>query len=184
MSTIDVTELLEAVNCGSPRAYGSLMEEVYAQLRRLAGGLMRQERKNHTLQPTALVNEAYLRLVRADSKWENRTHFMGAAATAMRRILVEHARQRSAKKRGGDDIRVTFGDVFAQAEDPQVDLLALDEALSALGGAEPRLVKVVELRYFAGFSLSETAEILDISTATVKRDWVYARAWLYDYMKV
>lgn len=182
MSSTDVTELLQAVNSGKPDAYDSLMARVYDELRRLAGSLMRRERGDHTLQPTALVNEAYLRLVQSDPKWESRAHFIGAAATAMRRILVEHARQRSAKKRGSNPQRVTFGDVVAQAEDPQIDVLALDEALSALKAVDPRLVRVVELRYFAGCDLRQTAEILDISTATVKRDWVYARAWLYDYM--
>jgi RNA polymerase sigma factor (TIGR02999 family) len=178
----DVTSLLHEANLGKQDARDALISAVYQELRKIAGSLMRGERPGHTLQPTALVNEAYLRLVGGESKWENRAHFFGAAARAMRRILVEHARQRQAARRGGEAERVTFTDIQVQAEDPQMDLLSLDEALGALQEVDPRLVKVVELRYFAGCGLEETAEMLGVSAATVKRDWNYARAWLYERM--
>jgi RNA polymerase sigma factor (TIGR02999 family) len=178
----DVTSLLQEANRGRPDAQDALISAVYQELRRIAGSLMRMERPGHTLQPTALVNEAYLRLVAGESKWENRAHFFGAAARAMRRILVEHARQKQAARRGGGAERVTFADIRVQSEDPQLDLLNLDEALGALQEVDPRLVKVVELRYFAGCGLEETAELLGVSAATIKRDWNYARAWLYERM--
>jgi RNA polymerase sigma factor (TIGR02999 family) len=178
----DLTSLLLAASRGSPDAQDALISAVYQELRQIAGSLMRMERLGHTLQPTALVNEAYLRLFRGEPKWENRAHFFGAAARAMRRILIESARQKLALRRGGGAEKVTFGDLQVQAEDPQLNLLALDEALSGLQDVDPRLVKVVELRYFAGCSVEETAEILRASSATIKRDWNYARAWLYDRM--
>jgi len=178
----DLTSLLLAANLGTPDAQAALISAVYQELRQIAGSLMRLERPGHTLQPTALVNEAYLRLFQGESKWENRAHFFGAAALAMRRILIESARQRLALRHGGGAEKVTFGDIQVQAEDPQLNLLALDEALTALQDVDPRLVKVVELRYFAGCSQEETAEILEVSPATVKRDWNYARAWLYERM--
>ncbi len=178
----DLTALLHAANQGSPDAQDALINAVYQELRQIAGSLMRMERLGHTLQPTALVNEAYLRLFQGKPKWENRAHFFGAAARAMRRILVDSARQRLALRHGGGVEKVTFADVQVQAEDPQLNLLALDEALTALQGVDPRLVKVVELRYFAGCSLEETEKILGVSSATIKRDWNYARAWLYDHM--
>ncbi len=178
----EVTQLLRAVNSGQERAQDALIAALYSELRRLAGYLMWKERGDHTLQPTALVNEAYMRLVQSDPKWENRAHFHAAAARAMRRILVEHARQKSALKRGGEVQRTTFADVQVQMSDPQLDVLALDQALTALGAEEPRLVQVVELRYFAGCSQEEAAELLGVSEATVKRDWAYARAWLYEFM--
>lgn len=178
----DVTQLLQAVNTGRPEAYEELLRALYDELRRMAGFMMWNERAGHTLQPTALVHEAYLRLVDADPRWESRSHFYGAAARAMRRILVEHARRKSAGKRGGDARRVTFADLAVQVESPQLDVLALDEALNELAKIEPRLVKAVELRYFTGCSLEETAQLLGLSTATLKRDWSYARAWLHDYL--
>lgn len=179
----EVTELLRAVNAGRSDAYETLMSRIYQELRRLAASLMRSERSGHTLQPTALVNEAFLRLVGTDSRWENRAHFFSAAARSMRRILVEHARRKSAQKRGGEAHQTTFADLNVASEDPRLDLLALDEALTSLAGEDARLVEVVELRFFAGCSVEETAEILKVSTPTVKRDWAYARAWLYDYLK-
>jgi len=182
MSDADVTILLHQVNRGNREAHDALMKAVYHELRGIAGSLMRKERRDHTLQPTALVNEAYLRLVRGEPKWESRAHFFGAAACAMRRILVEHARQKLSQKQGGGAQRVTFADIDVQVDDPQLNLLSLDEALTALGSLDPRLLKVVELRYFAGCNLEEIAEILAVSPATIKRDWTYARAWLYDYM--
>ncbi len=179
-----MTSLLAAVRGGDTRARDTLIGELYGELRRLASSLMRAERPGHTLQPTALVHEAFLRLVPGGGQWENRAHFFGAAARAMRQVLVEHARRRLAEKRGGQAQRVTFADLEIQVEDPRLDLLALDEALTALSEVDPRLVRVVELRYFAGCDLAETARILDVSPATVKRDWIYARAWLYERLGV
>ena len=183
MSQPDVTRLLEAVNAGSADAHAALMELIYDELRQLARYKMSGERQDHTLQPTVLVNEVYLRLARSDVSWQNRAHFFGAAAEAMRRILIEHARKRSAQKRGGDARRVTFSEISVAAEDASVDLLALDAALSALDKDHPRLGELVRLRYFAGASIRQTAQLLNISPATAKRDWVYARAWLYERMK-
>lgn len=182
MDKTDLTTLLQAVNLGDQDAYEDLMNRLYNELRRVAGSVMRSERRGHTLQPTALVNEAYLRLAGSSSEWENRAHFFAAAARAMRRILVEHARKKSAQKRGGEARQVTFADLDVASIDPQVDLLILDQALQALKDFDERLVKVVELRYFAGCSVEEAAKLLDVSPATVKRDWSFARAWLYDYM--
>jgi len=179
----NVTQLLQAVNAGADEAYGDLLQAVYGELRSLAGALMRREQGYRTLQPTALVHEAYLRLVLPEARWQSRAHFFGAAAQSMRRILVEHARLRLSRKRGGGLKRVTFKDVDVQVEDPQLDLIALDEALTALGKLDGRLVRVVELRYFAGCSLEETAELLGLAPATVKRDWAYARAWLLERLQ-
>lgn len=182
MSNSNVTQLLRAVEEGREEAVDRLIEGVYRELRRMAGSMMRRERTGHTLQPTALVHEAFLRLVAGQGNWENRAHFFGAAATAMRRILVEHARAKSTRRRGGGGPGVTLDDAMVQANATQLDLLILDDALAALSKIDPRLTRVVELRYFAGCSLEEVAGILGVSLATVKRDWSYARAWLGDYM--
>lgn len=182
MSDSDITILLGQVNDGDAQALDQLVRTIYTELRRLSAGIMRKEAPGHTLQPTALVNEAFIRLIQGDTKWENRAHFFGAAARAMRRILVEHARARAATKRGGEACRVTFDDLAVASEDRRADILALEEALSALEKENPRLGKVVELRYFAGFSIDETARLLDVSPATIKRDWLYARAWLFAYI--
>ena len=147
----------------------------------MAAGLMRRHSEGQTLQPTALVNEAYLRLSKTKS-WDGRAHFFGAAARAMRQVLIAHARERSAKKREGASRRVTFEDLDVQAPEPRLDLLALDDALNALTRVDERFTRVMELRYFAGCSLPEIAELTGRSLATVKRDSTYARAWLYDYM--
>jgi len=182
MAESDVTRLLEAVGSGDGTARDRLLERVYGELRRLAAGRMRRERPGHTLQPTALVHEAYLRLVRGEPRFENRAHFFGAAAEAMRRVLVEHARVKSARKRGGDVRQVTFDDLAVASSEPETDVLALDEALQALAAEDERLARVVMLRYFVGLGIEETATILGSSPATVKRDWVYARAWLREHM--
>ncbi len=183
MDKSEITQLLERLNQGDPDAAENLIGSVYAELRRLSGALMRRERPGHTLQPTALIHEAFLRLMQGDPKWENRAHFFGAAARAMRRILVDHARARRAQKRAGGEVRVTFEELSVAGPDPKLDLLAVDEALAALEAEDPRLAKVVELRYFAGCSMEESADLLGVSVATVKRDWVYARAWLYAYLE-
>jgi RNA polymerase sigma factor (TIGR02999 family) len=177
-----VTQLLDGVNAGQAGAMESLVSIVYSELRRMAGSLMRKERHDHTLQPTALVHEVYMRLVGASTRWENRAHFFGAAARAMRQILVGQARQRAAQKRGGEAHRVTFSDLDVQTPEPDLDLLVLNEALNELTRIDERLSRVVELRYFGGCSLEEIAELTQCSLATVKRDWTFARAWLYDYM--
>ena len=179
----EITGILQQINLGDREAYQELIALIYGELRRLASSLMRGERRGHTLDPTALVNEAFVRLVQIEPRWENRAHFFGAAARAMRRILVEYARSRLAEKRGAGAQRVSFSDLDVRAEDPGVDVLALEEALTGLGKLDTRLLEVVELRYFAGCDLEEIAGLLGVSQPTVKRDWAYARAWLYDFMK-
>lgn len=176
----DVTLLLQAAGSGDRDAYSRLYEAVYAELRRVAGAQLRHEGPGHTLQPTALVNEAYLRLTPGAAGWENRRHFFGAAAEAMRRILVDHARQRQAQKRGAGAERVTLSGIDLPAATAGVDLLEIDEALTQLGVERPRLAQLVTLRYFAGMSIEEVAEALEISPATAKRDWAFARAWLQE----
>jgi RNA polymerase sigma factor (TIGR02999 family) len=178
----DLTQLLDSVRSGRDGAQEELYERVYSELKAMAGARLFRERPGHTLQPTALVNEAYLRLAPGDEQWENRAHFFGSAAQAMRRILVDHARRHQAVKRGGEARRVTFADLAIAGEEPDLDLLALDAALEALGKEEPRLAEVVQLRYFAGLGIAETAEVMGTSPATVKRDWTFARAWLLERM--
>lgn len=182
MSDRDVGELLEAVNSGDASSYEELIQALYAELRRMAGSFMSRERPGHTLQPTALVNEAYLRLIQGDPEWRGRSHFFGAAARAMRQILVDHARMRASQKRGGDAKRVTFSDLDVATQDAQIEVLALDEALSALAAEDERLGKVVELRCFAGCTFEEIADLLGTSDTTIRRDWTYAKAWLYEHM--
>ena len=175
-----VTQLLARAAEGDSSAVTSLFDLLYRELRGLAVSAMRSERGDHTLQPTALVHEAFLRLADDTGSIENRRHFFGIAATAMRRILVEHARARHAVKRGGHAPRVSVDDVAVPAPtalDP-VDLEALDAALTQLAALDARQARVVELRYFAGLTVEETADVLDASPRTVKRDWQMARAWL------
>ncbi|MDZ7637448.1 MAG: sigma-70 family RNA polymerase sigma factor [Bryobacterales bacterium] len=163
--------------------FENLVAAAYRELRQMAAGLLHGQQNGRTLQPTALVHEAYLRLCQGDTAWENRAHFFGAAARAMRQVLVEYARRRMAEKRGGEARRVTFHDLQVKSPEPGVDLLELDTALSALGEVGSRFTHVVELRYFAGCTLEEIAELTGCSLATVKRDMTYARAWLHDYMQ-
>jgi len=176
----DLTLLMRAAGAGDRAAYSALYEAVYAELRRVAAASMRREAPGHTLQPTALVHEAFLRLTPGESGWENRRHFFSAAAEAMRRILVDHARHRLAQKRGAGAERVTLSGVDLPAGTEGVDVLQIDEALQQLGAERPRLAELVTLRYFAGMSIEETAQALEISPATAKRDWAFARAWLQD----
>ena len=183
MDESDVTRLLKDAGTDRPGAQERLLARVYDELRRQAGARMRNERRGHTLQPTALVHEAWMRLVQGEAKWENRAHFFGAAAEAMRRILVEHARKRASQKRGGDLRQVTFNELQVESADPDIDVLAMDQALDALERHDARLALVVKLRYFAGFTVEESAETLEQSPSTVKRDWTYARAWLYERMR-
>ena len=177
--THEVTQLLVAWGNGDKAALDRLMPLVHTELRRLARHYMSRERSGHTLQTSALVNEAYLRLVDQEGmRWENRAHFFGIAARLMRQILVEHARGRQAAKRGGGQYRLSLSKVDRIASAPDVNLLALDEALGRLETLDPQKSRVVELRYFGGLGIEETAEVIGISPATVKRDWGMARAWL------
>lgn len=176
----EVSQILDQIQQGHVAAAADLLPLVYSELRQLAGHRLRDERPGQTLQPTALVHEAYLRLVgEADIKWDGRSHFFAAAAEAMRRILIDNARRRQSLKRGGDlarrelaeeDLIIDLGDVEG--------LLDLDTALTKLAAEEPELAKLVELRYFAGLSVEEAAEVLAVSGRTVKRNWAFARAWL------
>ena len=164
---------------GIPRALDEVMPLVYRELRRLAARYLRSERANHTLQPTALVNEAYLCLARQDEiRFQNRAHFLAIAANTMRRVLVDHARERGAAKRGGDRQKVTLHS-WIRIDDRDVDILALDEALGRLATFDATGCSVVELRFFGGLTIEETAEALKVSPATVKRQWAAAKAWLY-----
>jgi len=175
-----VTRLLVDWSKGDAKALDELMPIVYRELRRLAGSYLRRERPAHTLQPTALVNEAYLKLIdQRNAKWQNRAQFFGVAAQLMRRILVDHARQHQAAKRGGSDqqrLSITSAEKIAQQ--PAVDLLALHEALEELATLDAQQERIVELRFFGGLSIEETAEVLGVGHATVERDWKMARAWL------
>ena len=177
----EVTALLKEWAAGDRGALERLMPLVYRELHRLAASQLRAERRNHTLQPTALVNEAYLRLVGQRSvSWANRAHFFAIAAEMMRRVLVDHARKRGAGKRNPSTVYVDLGTPETGAADRATELLALDDALTELEKLDPRQAKVVELRFFAGLSVEETAEVAGISTATVKREWRTARAFLRD----
>jgi len=175
----DVTQLLMALGAGEP-AVQDVLPLVYGELRRLAGHYLRRERKDHTLQPTALVHEAYMRLAAQDRvQWRNRSHFMGVAAQLMRRVLVDHARADQAVKRGGLNTMVPIDEVNPGGDAPSVDLFALDEALTKLATFDARQAKVIELRYFGGLTVEEVAEVMDLSPATVKREWQMARAWIH-----
>jgi RNA polymerase sigma factor (TIGR02999 family) len=178
MAQREITLLLDAVRGGERQALGQLYSLVYGELHGLAEARLRRERGGHTLQPTALVNEVYLRLDPAKGSWQNRGHFFGAASRAMRRILVDHARRRLADKRGAGLERVTLADLDVAAPEADFDLIALDEVLEVLERDEPRLANVVMMRVFAGMSIEETAQAMELSPASVKRDWVFARAWL------
>jgi RNA polymerase sigma factor (TIGR02999 family) len=176
-----VTEVLEEARAGKTARIGELVEALYPELHRVAAAYMRRERPGQTIQATALVNEAYLRLVHERHvSWQNRAHFCAIAANTMRQILVERARARHAAKRGGGAQHVTLVDAVAGAPSPaeDVDVLALDAALERLAALDPARARLVELRYFGGLTIEETAEVLGSSPATVKRSWALARAWL------
>jgi len=180
----EVTQLLSALTHGEDGAASKLMAVVYEELRRLAGGYMRRERVDHTLQPTALVHEAYLKLIDQQSvNWQSRTHFFGIAAQLMRRILIDHARGHSRQKRGGEQKKVSLDEAFAFAEQQADELLAVDDSLNRLAEIDPRQARVVELRFFGGLSVEEAAEVLGVSPKTIKRDWSVAKAWLYADLK-
>jgi RNA polymerase sigma factor (TIGR02999 family) len=176
-----VTQLLIDTGHGDEGARERMLPLVYAELRRIAGRYMSGERRDHTLQPTALVHEAYLRLIdqqRID--WKNRAQFVGLAATMMRRILLNHARARSAEKRGGGATRVSVSLLADAAPQPELDVVALHDALERLTALDPRKSHIVDLKFFGGLSTGEIAELLRLSAATVERDWSFARAWLCD----
>jgi RNA polymerase sigma factor (TIGR02999 family) len=178
-SSADVTGLLRAWSQGDQDAAEKLIPLIYDELRQQAGRFLRRERPDHTLRPTALVHEAYLRLVGQERiTWKNRAQFFGVAAQLMRRILVDHARQRGAAKRAGDWRRV-FLDEEPGAPERGMDLVALEEALQELSEQDPDKVRMVELRYFGGLSLEETAKVMDVSPSTVTREWRMTRAWLF-----
>jgi len=180
-SSNDITQLLLESRDGNKEALDRLMPLVYDELRRLAKSYMRRERPDNTLQPTALVNEAYLKLIdQREVRWQNRAHFFGIAAQLMRRILVDRARSHNASKRGGDGERVPLNENLIQAPDkPDIDLISLDDALAKLGEIDPQQSRIVELKFFGGLTVDEIAEVLKISPATVKRDWSVAKAWLH-----
>ncbi|HME56860.1 MAG TPA: sigma-70 family RNA polymerase sigma factor [Terracidiphilus sp.] len=175
----EITRLLLELRRGNPEAEAKLVPLVYEHLHRLAASYMRRERPEHTLQPTALVNETYLRLIpQADATWENRAHFFGFAARLMRQILVDHARRRNAGKRGGLINKLPLEKALEFSPERSRELLELDDALRSLESLDPRQSRVVELRFFGGLTEEETAEVLGIWSRTVKRDWRVARAWL------
>jgi RNA polymerase sigma factor (TIGR02999 family) len=179
----EVTEILSAIDEGDPRAAEQLLPLVYAELRQLAAQKLAQEKPGQTLQATALVHDAYLRLVGGNAQnWENRGHFFAAAAEAMRRILVEQARRKQRQRHGGDHQRVELDSQLQVACKSTNDLVAFDEALSRLAINDPEAAEVVKLRYFAGLTIEETARALKISVRTVNRHWAFARAWLYQQL--
>lgn len=176
----DITQLLAAWGTGDKSALDKLLPLVHAELRRIARRQMSQERDGHTLQATALVNEAYLRLAGQESfEWHSRSHFFAVCAQVMRHVLIDHARAHARNKRGGGAVQVSLGEAVALAGQPAEHFLALDEALKFLETVDPQKSKIVELRYFGGLSIEETAEVLDISPRTVRREWQRSKAWLY-----
>ena len=180
MANRDITTLLADWRRGDREALDQLAPMVYDELRRLASSYLKQERMDHTLQSTALVHEAYLRMVGGvDVDWENRSHFFGVAAQIVRRILVEHARAANTAKRGSGAVVLSINEELNTAQQRAPNLLALEDSLNALAAIDARQARIVELRYFAGLNVEETAEVMDISPATVKREWAVAKAWLY-----
>jgi len=180
----EVTRILSAIDQGDAHAAEQLLPLVYDELRKLAAQRLAQEKSGQTLQATALVHEAYLRLVdvKKVQHWDSRGHFFAAAAEAMRRILVDSARRRRAQKRGGGYERIDLPELAERTDDERVDLVALDDALKELEQEHPQKAQVVKLRFFAGCTLEETAEMLGISRATAQRNWAYARAWLFGHL--
>lgn len=180
LSQNQVTQLLLDWGNGDRAALDKLVPVVYQELRRLAAHYMRRERPGHTLQTSALVNEAYMRLIDySQMRWQSRAHFFAVAAQAMRRILVEHARKRHFAKRGGGAVQVSFDEAAIVSQEQASDLVALDDALTSLEAMDQRKARIVELRYIGGLNIEETAEVLAISPATVQREWRAAKAWLY-----
>jgi len=184
VSSPDVTALLGDWSRGNSTALSQLLPLVYAELRRVAARQLRRERADHTLQPTALVHEAYIRLVdQRQVDWRNRAHFFGVAAQVMRRILVDHARSYGYEKRGAGAQRVGLDDANVFSEERAGELVALDEALTELATVDPRKSRLVELRFFGGLNIDETAEVMELSPTTVQREWRAAKAWLQRFIK-
>jgi RNA polymerase sigma factor (TIGR02999 family) len=176
----NITDLLVSYGRGDKESLDKLMPVVYDELRRQAARYLRREQAGHTLQTTALIHEAYVRLVdQRNVQWQNRAHFFGIAAQMMRRILVDHARTKKRAKRGGSDIKVSLDDAAIAVKGQDLDVVAVDEALSRLAKIDEQQSRVVELRFFSGLTVEETAEVMGISPATVKRDWSMAKAWLH-----
>jgi RNA polymerase sigma factor (TIGR02999 family) len=181
-----ITQMLIELTDGNKEVVNEILPLIYTELKKLAGSYLRKERGNHTLQPTALVHEAYMKLIdQRQIKWQNRAHFLGIAAQVMRRILLDYARKKKAEKRGGADDNVALEEnlIIIQGE-KSAELLALDEALENLAKMDEMKAKIVELRYFGGLSVEETAEVLGVSEITVKRHWRMAKAWLYGQLAV
>jgi RNA polymerase sigma factor (TIGR02999 family) len=184
VSSDEVTKLLIKYGKGDRSSLDEMLPLVYGELRRLANYYLKKERSDHTLQPTALVHEAYLRLIKQEHvDWKNRAQFFGLAAEMMRRILLNHARDRAAGKRGGKAERVSLTEVDSSPQMKDMELIALDNALNQLEAMDPRKSKIVEMKFFSGLTNEEVAEILQISVATVKREWALSRAWLYRWVK-
>jgi len=180
----EVTRILNAIEGGDEKAVNALLPVVYEELRILATQKLANERPGHTLQATALVHEAYLRLVGSEGQdWRCRTYFFGAAAEAMRRILIEKAREKQRLKRGGDRVRMELMEGDLSTDEDSDDLIALDDALKKLAEKDPTKAELIKLRYFAGLTIEQAAELLNISSATAKRYWTYARAWLYGQIR-
>ena len=179
----EVTMLLHAMKRGDAAAADRLLTLVFRELHVLAERYMRHERPGHTLQPTALINEAYIRMVGSETDWQNHQHFIGVAATVMRRVLVDHAKAHNAVKRGGDLRRVELEEGIAFSNERSIEVLAVDEALTELGKVNPRQAQVVELRYFAELSSEQIAALLNISIRSVQRDWLLAKGWLSERVR-
>ncbi len=176
----EITRLLREVRTGNASAESTLMEALYPDLKRIAAGYLRHERRGHTLQPTALVNEAWLQLLgQTEKNWTNRSHFFAIASRLMRRIMVDYARKKNAGKRGGGLQRVELTEALAISDDGLEQILLIDAALNRLAAWDPRQCRVVELRFFGGLSEDEVAQVLGVASRTVKRDWKVARAWLH-----
>ena len=180
MDTHRVTNLLIELSDGKREVVDEILPLIYGELKRIAANYLRRERGDHTLQPTALVNEAYIKMIDITQvSWQNKAHFIGVAANQMRRILVDHARERNAQKRGGELQIVTLNEEIDKGDEQSADLIALDEALDELAKMDAVKARIVELRYFGGLTMDEVAEVLGVSTITVKRHWKMAKAWLY-----
>jgi RNA polymerase sigma-70 factor, ECF subfamily len=180
----DITQLLNDLTQGKAASQEELIAAIYGELRRIARAHLRRERNDHTLQPTALVNEAFLRLVQHENcSWENRTHFFAVASTMMRRVLVDYARSRNRAKRGGGEVVAELREEMYFSEQKSTEILELDEALGRLSLLEPRQTRVVELRFFGGLTIDQSADVLGVSPRTVKNDWNVARAWLHRELK-
>lgn len=180
----DITKKLLDLSAGDKDAAAKLLPFVYDELRALAARHLRRERPDHTLQPTALVHEAYLRLIdQSRANWKNRAHFCAVASEMMRRILVDHARKHHANKRGGNETRISLDEAVSFPQDVEVDVVAIDDALFDLARLDPQQSRIVELRFFGGLTLDETAEVMDISRSTVQREWNMAKAWLHNQLE-